>query len=156
MTAGGLLPGNTVIVAETKVLSGYVLSTTPRTIGVRNGADSVLTSGARSNSIGRGEIVNGFVFENDPMTLTIHKYIEGTANELLAGVAFKIVDGSGAEDNSAVDTANGVISSNGIYITDTNGEIRISGIVGSIFITMSRDRKTSLSAKVQIFVLRNL
>ena len=124
VTVTGLVPGSTVVVTETKVPSGYVLNTTPQTIIVQNGASNTLTSGAASSSSGWSG--NGLVFENDPtMTLTIHKYIEGTANEPLAGVAFKVVDGSGAPLNP----------DGGIYYTNNAGEIVLEGLEPGTTIT---------------------
>ena len=116
VTVTGLVPGSTVVVSEVSVPSGYVLDTTPKTITVQNGTGNSVTTGGTGTGIGNG---NDLTFENDPkMTLTIHKYIEGTANEPLAGVAFKVVDGSGA----AVGTGDGV------YYTNTEGEIQVTGI----------------------------
>ncbi|MDE6589709.1 MAG: hypothetical protein K2K53_05060, partial [Oscillospiraceae bacterium] len=62
---------------------------------------------------------------------SIHKYIEGTANEPLAGVAFKVVDGSGA----AVGT------SDGVYYTNTEGDIKVTGIEPGTTVTV-REVKT--------------
>ena len=59
------------------------------------------------------------------MTLTIHKYIEGTANEPLAGVAFKVVDGSGKPLNP----------DGGIYYTNNAGEIVLEGLEPGTTIT---------------------
>ena len=95
----GLIPGSTVVVSESRVPDGYVLDTTPKTIIVKNGSGNSWTSGSSGGTSSGGSSSGGnndLTFENDPkMTLTIHKYIEGTANEPLAGVAFKVVDGSG-------------------------------------------------------------
>ena len=37
-----------------------------------------------------------------------------------------------------VDTANGHLSGNGLYTTNANGEIRISGVVGTIVVKETR------------------
>ena len=129
----GLIPGSTVVVTESRVPSGYVLDTTPKTIIVRNGGNSVSSGGGSSNggtsggnSNGNGSGGNDLTFENDPkMTLTIHKYIEGTDNEPLAGVAFKVVDGSGAPLNP----------DGGIYYTNNAGEIVLEGLEPGTTIT---------------------
>ncbi|MEH2941019.1 collagen binding domain-containing protein [Lawsonibacter sp. JLR.KK007] len=121
-TVSGLVPGSTVIVTETRVPEGYVLNQTPQTITVKNGTGNSLIVGNIGGSSGGNGSSNGgndLTFENDPkMTLTIHKYIEGTANEPLAGVAFKVVDGSGAP----------VGPSDGVFYTDAKGEIVIEGL----------------------------
>ena len=100
-TVTGLAPNSTVIVSESRAPSGYILDETPKNIVVRSG------------------VANSLTFDNQPgTTLIIHKYIEGTANEPLAGVAFKVTDGSGAA----------VGPDDGVYFTDKAGEIVLDGI----------------------------
>ena len=123
-TVTGLVPGSTVVVTETRVPEGYVLNQTPQTITVKNGSNTVSSGNGSSGSNGGNG--NDLTFENDPkMTLTIHKYIEGTANEPLAGVTFKVVDGSGAP----------VGPSDGVFYTDVKGEIVIEGLEPSTTVT---------------------
>ena len=101
VTITALNPNATIIVSEDKAPIGYIKDETPKTIVVRSGVPNSLT------------------FDNEPSTtLVIHKYIEGTENEPLSGVAFKVVDGSGA----AVGTDDGV------YYTDKAGEIVLNGL----------------------------
>ena len=107
-TVTGLTPNSTIVVSESKAPSGYVLDQTPQHIVVRPG------------------VVNSLTFDDQPMaTLVIHKYIEGTNNEPLAGVAFKVVDGSGAP----------VGTGDGTYYTDAAGEIMIEGLEPGITVT---------------------
>ncbi|MDE6590165.1 MAG: hypothetical protein K2K53_07470, partial [Oscillospiraceae bacterium] len=123
VTVSGLVPGSTVVVAEVSVPNGYVLDTTPKTITVKSGTGNSVTTGGTGNDL---------TFENDPkVTLTIHKYIEGTKNEPLAGVAFKVVDGSGAP----------VGPSDGTFYTNNAGEIIIEGLEPGETIT-AREIKT--------------
>ena len=131
-TVTGLVPNSTVVVVETKAPAGYVLNTTPQTIIVKNGSNTV-TSGSNANTnVGNNGGGNDLTFENDPkQTLTIHKYIEGTANEPLAGVCFKVVDGSGAP----------VGPGDGTFYTDAKGEIVIEGLEPGTTIT-AREVKT--------------
>ena len=139
-TVTGLVPNSTVVVVETRVPSGYVLNSTPQTIIVRNGSNTVTNSGTGSsgnvptnpggstttNPGGNTGNGNDLTFENEPrQTLTIHKYIEGTANEPLAGVTFKLVDGSGAP----------VGPSDGTFVTDSKGEIVVEGLEPGTTIT---------------------
>ena len=139
VTVTGLIPGSTVVVSEVSVPSGYVLDTTPKTIIVKNGANTLTGSsttvtnpGGTTTNPGGSNGGNGLTFENDPkQTLTIHKYIEGTQNEPLAGVAFKVVDGSGAP----------VGPSDGTFYTNTAGEIVIAGLEPGTTIT-AREIKT--------------
>ena len=101
VTVTALNPNATIIVSEDKAPIGYIKSETPKTIVVRSGVPNSLT------------------FDNEPSTtLVIHKYIEGTENEPLSGVAFKVVDGSGAA----------VGPDDGVYYTDKAGEIVLNGL----------------------------
>ena len=101
VTITALNPNATIIVSEDKAPIGYIKDETPKTIVVRSGVPNSLT------------------FDNEPSTtLVIHKYIEGTENEPLSGVAFKVVDGSGAA----------VGPDEGVYYTDKAGEIVLNGL----------------------------
>ncbi len=95
-----LAPG-TYIVTEETAPTGYIKDATPKTIVVRSGAANSLT------------------FDNEPSTtLIIRKFIEGTQNEPLSGVAFKVEYGDGAA----------VGPDDGVYYTDKAGEITLSGL----------------------------
>ena len=101
VTITALNPNATIIVSEDKAPIGYIKDETPKTIVVRSGVPNSLT------------------FDNEPSTtLVIHKYIEGTENEPLSGVAFRVVDGSGAA----------VGPDDGVYYTDKAGEIVLNGL----------------------------
>ena len=101
VTITALNPNATIIVSEDKAPIGYIKDETPKTIVVRSGVPNSLT------------------FDNEPSTtLVIHKYIEGTEKEPLSGVAFKVVDGSGAA----------VGPDDGVYYTDKAGEIVLNGL----------------------------
>ena len=129
VTVSGLVPGSTVVVSESKVPSGYVLNTTPQTIIVRNGSNSV-TSGASGSGTNTGNNDgtgggNDLTFENDPKTrLVIEKYVTGTTDPL-KGVTFLVTESNGQV----------VGSSNGEYITDENGRIVIEGLEPGVTIT---------------------
>ena len=49
----------------------------------------------------------------------------------LEGVEFEIT----YSDGSYVDTGNGSLSSKGLYYTDKNGQIMLSGITGTVVVT---------------------
>ena len=136
VTVSGLVPGSTIVVSESKVPSEYVLDTTPKTIIVKNGTNSLTSGVSGGTNTGNNDGTSGgndLTFENDPkMTLTIHKYIEGTQNEPLAGVAFKITDSTGAA----------VGPSDGVFYTNAAGEIVIEGLEPGTSIT-AREIKTA-------------
>ena len=113
-TVYGLTPNSTVIVSESRAPAGYVKDETPKSIIVRSNTQ------------------NSLIFDNEPTTtLIIQKYIEGTDNEPLAGVAFKVTDGSGAA----------VGPDGGIYYTNDAGEIVLSDIEPGTTVTV-REIKT--------------
>ena len=101
VTVSGLTPNSTIVVSKSRAPTGYVLDETPQNIVVRSG------------------VANSLIFDDQPgTTLVIRKYIEGTNYEPLAGVAFKVTDGSGAA----------VGPDDGVYYTDKAGEIVLDGI----------------------------
>ena len=101
VTVTGLAPNSTIVVSEKKAPVGYILDETPKNIVVRSG------------------VANSLIFDNEPgTTLIIRKFIEGTENEPLSGVCFKVVDGAGAA----------VGPDDGVYYTDKAGEIVLEGI----------------------------
>ena len=100
-TVTGLEPNATIVVSEQKAPTGYIKDETPKNIVVRTG------------------VANSLIFDNEPATtLIIQKFIEGTENEPLSGVAFKVTDGAGAA----------VGPDDGVYYTDKAGEIVLSGL----------------------------
>ena len=101
VTVTGLEPNATIVVSEQKAPTGYIKDETPKNIVVRTG------------------VANSLIFDNEPATtLIIQKFIEGTENEPLSGVAFKVTDGAGAA----------VGPDDGTYYTDKAGEIVLSGL----------------------------
>ena len=126
VTVSGLLPGSTVVVTEYKVPDTHELNTTPQTITLKSGSNTVtsgVVSGGNTGGTGGG---NNLDFENNPkMTLTIRKYIKGTNREPLAGVCFKVTEGSGTP----------VGPGDGTYYTNSAGEIVIEGLEPGITVT---------------------
>lgn len=107
-----LTPGTTVTARETKTVEGYVLDGTPQSILIKEGEVQTLT------------------FWNKPAGTLVIRKLNSVTKEPLAGVEFELT----YADGSYVDDANGHLSSLGLYTTDTNGEIRISGITGTIVV----------------------
>ena len=72
---------------------------------------------------------------NDTQTINFYntpKFIEGTENEPLSGVAFRVVDGAGAA----------VGPDDGLYYTDKSGEIVLHGIEPGT-VVIAREVKTA-------------
>ena len=110
----GLAPGTTVVAREVRAKPGYLLDDSPQYALIRS-----------------GETV-GLEFRNAPAgNLVIVKRSSSGTHEPLEGVEFKIT----YADGSFVPDENGQLSSNGLYYTDREGKITISGVVGSLVVT---------------------
>ena len=138
VTVTGLIPNSTVVVAETKVPSNYVLDPTPRTVIVRNGSNTLTGSGGSSGTVGGGTSSGGsssvggnggnnVTVENIlKTTLTIEKLLETeSGNVPPKGVTFLVTDSSGAV----------VGPDNGEYTSDENGRIVIPNLEPGITVT---------------------
>ena len=106
----GLEPGMTVTARETRTVEGFVLDGTPKSILIKE-----------------GEVQTLRFYNRQQGTLVIRK-LDSVTKEPLPGVEFELTYAEGGY----VDDANGHLSSKGLYTTDSNGEIRISGITGTI------------------------
>ena len=110
----GLTPGTTVVAREVRAKPGYLLDDSPQYALIRS-----------------GETV-GLEFRNAPAgNLVIVKPSSSGTHEPLECVEFKIT----YADGIFVPTENGQLSSNGLYYTDREGKITISGVVGTVVVT---------------------
>ena len=107
-------PGTTLVVKETRTKDNtYILDDTPQTARIKAGQTVTLE------------------FRNQPKgSLIIHKQ-DSVTKEPLEGVQFKIT----YADGRVVDADGGQLSSNGLYWTDKNGQIKITCITGTIVVT---------------------
>jgi uncharacterized surface anchored protein len=112
-TITDIAPGTTLIIKETRAKEGYLLDDTPQTVKVK------------SNEVTTVE------FRNQPKGNLIIVKQDSITKEPLEGVQFKIV----YADGSYVDAEGGTLSSNGLYWTDKEGKITLSGISGTVVVT---------------------
>ena len=112
-TITDIAPGTTLIIKESRARDGYLLDDTPQTVKVK------------SNEIVTVE------FRNQPKGNLIIVKQDSVTKEPLEGVEFKIT----YADGSYVDAEGGTLSSTGLYRTDKDGKITISGISGTIVAT---------------------
>ena len=112
-TITDIAPGTTLIIKETRAKDGYLLDDTPQTVKVK------------SNEVVTVE------FRNAPKGNLIIVKQDSVTKEPLEGVEFKIT----YADGSYVDAEGGTLSSTGLYWTDKEGKIIISGISGTIVAT---------------------
>lgn len=107
-----LEPGTTVTAREVKTVDGFVLDSSPKSILIKAGEVQTLT-----------------FYNKKQGTLVIRK-LDSVSLKPLSGVEFQIT----YADGGFVDAANGHLSSKGLYTTDANGEIRISGVTGTLVV----------------------
>ena len=112
-TITDVAPGTTLIIKESRARDGYLLDDTPQTVKVK------------SNEVTTVE------FRNQPKGNLIIVKQDSITKAPLEGVQFKIV----YADGSYVDAEGGTLSSNGLYWTDKEGKITLSGISGTVMVT---------------------
>ena len=112
-TITDIAPGTTLVIKETHAKAGYILDDTPQTVKVKS--NEVVTVEFRNQPKG-----NLIIVKQDSIT-----------KEPLEGVQFKIT----YADGSYVDAEGGTLSSTGLYWTDKEGKITISGISGTVVVT---------------------
>ena len=109
----GVEPGTTLIIKETRAKPGYLLDDTPQTVQVKEGQTVTVE------------------FRNQPMgNLIIHK-LSSKDKTPLEGVQFKIT----YADGTYLPDEGGKLSSNGLYWTNAEGQIILSGITGTVVAT---------------------
>ena len=109
----GIEPGTTLVVKETRAKEGFLLDDTPQTAQIQAGQTVTLE------------------FRNQPKgNLIIHK-LSSTDKQPLEGVQFKIT----YADGSYLADENGHLSSNGLYWTNSEGQIVLSNVTGTVVAT---------------------
>ena len=112
-TITDVAPDTTLVIKETHAKDGYILDDTPQTVKVISNEMITLE------------------FCNQPLGgLRIIK-LDSVTKKPLEGVQFRIT----YSDGSFVADEGGKLSSNGLYMTDANGEILIRDIVGTLVVT---------------------
>ena len=107
-------PGTTIVARETRAKPNYILDDVPQTATIKAGQAVTLE------------------FRNQPKgAVTLYKFSSLDRRTPLEGVGFKITFANG----QVVDNIGGKLSSNGIYYTDAEGQINISGVTGTLVFT---------------------
>ena len=112
-TITDIAPGTTLIIKETRAKGGYLLDDTPQTVKVKS--NEMITLEFRNQPLGGLRIIK----------------LDSVTKKPLEGVQFRIT----YSDGSFVADEGGKLSSNGLYMTDANGEILIRDIVGTLVVT---------------------
>lgn len=110
----GIDPGTTLVVKEVRTKdNSYILDDTPQTARIKAGQTVTLE------------------FRNQPKGNLIINKLDSVTGEPLKGVTFKIT----YADGSYVDAEGGKLSTKGTYVTDTNGQIVLSNVSGTLVVT---------------------
>ena len=112
----GMEPGTTLVVKETRAKDGYLLDDTPQTAKIKAGQTVTLE------------------FRNQPKGNLIINKLDSVTKAPLEGVEFELT----YSDGSYVDAEGGTMSSKGLYTTDANGQIILSGLTGTIVVTETK------------------
>ena len=112
-TITDIAPGTTLIIKETRAKDGYLLDDIPQTVKVKS--NEMITLEFRNQPLGGLRIIK----------------LDSVTKKPLEGVQFRIT----YSDGSFVADEGGKLSSNGLYMTDANGEILIRDIVGTLVVT---------------------
>ena len=113
ITIPNLERGTVITARETRTQAGYILDGTPQSITIKTGE------------------VQSMTFWNKKAGGLIINKIDALTKDPLAGVKFKIT----YADGSNVELDGGKVSSNGLYTTNTEGQIVITGITGTVIVT---------------------
>ena len=111
-----IAPGTTLVVKETRARDGYLLDDTPQTVKIKSGETVTLE------------------FRNQPKGNLIINKLDSVTKAPLEGVEFELT----YSDGSYVDAEGGTLSSKGLYTTDENGQIILSGLTGTIVVTETK------------------
>ena len=112
-TITDVAPDTTLVIKETRAKDGYILDDTPQTVKVKS--NEMITLEFRNQPLGGLRIIK----------------LDSVTKKPLEGVQFRIT----YSDGSFVADEGGKLSSNGLYMTDANGEILIRDIVGTLVVT---------------------
>ena len=102
------LKAGTYVIEETKAPDGYIMNDVPETVYITGKEQDVIT----------------VEFENYSDGGLIIRKLDSETKQPLAGAEFKVTTANGI----VVDNYGGTVSSNGIYTTDTSGQIHITGV----------------------------
>ena len=112
----GLKPGKSVIVTEVKAPPGFLIDTQSQTIQIKEGRTVSLT------------------FKDQPKGKLIIQKRDSQTNEVLPGAEFRITTAAGCEVGLDGVIGTSSLTQNGIFTTDSNGEIRISNLAPGAYV----------------------
>ena len=106
----GLSPGKSVVVTEIQAPPGFIIDTQSQTIQIKEGRTVSLT------------------FKNQPKGELIIQKRDSATGQPLAGAEFRVTTAAGCEVGLDGVIGDSTLTQNGVFTTDSNGEIRISNL----------------------------
>ena len=112
----GLKPGKSVVVTEVTAPPGYIIDTQSQTIQIKEGRTVSLT------------------FKNQPKGELIIQKRDSATGKPLPGAEFRVTTAAGCEVGVDGVIGTSTLTQNGIFTTDSNGEIRISNLAPGAYV----------------------
>lgn len=112
----GLQPGKSVVVTETQAPPGYLIDTQAQTVQIKEGRAVSLT------------------FKNQPKGELIIQKRDSATGQPLAGAQFRVTTAAGCEVGLDGVIGDSTLTQNGIFTTDSSGEIRITNLAPGAYV----------------------
>ncbi len=112
----GLKPGKSVVVTETRAPDGFILDTQSQTVQIKEGRTVSLT------------------FKNTPKGALIIQKRDSETNKPLPGAEFRVTTAAGCEVGLNGVIGDSTLTQNGIFTTDSSGEIRITNLIPGAYV----------------------
>ena len=112
----GLAPGKSVVVTETKAPAGFLIDTQSQTIQIKEGRTVSLT------------------FKNQPKGELIIQKRDSATGKPLPGAEFRVTTAAGCEVGLDGVIGDSTLTQNGIFTTDSNGEIHITNLAPGAYV----------------------
>lgn len=112
----GLQPGKSVVVTETQAPPGYLIDTQAQTVQIKEGRTVSLT------------------FKNQPKGELIIQKRDSATGQPLAGAQFRVTTADGCEVGLDGVIGDSALTQNGIFTTDSSGEIRITNLAPGAYV----------------------
>ena len=116
----GLTPGRSVVITETKAPAGFLIDTQSQTIVIQAGKTVTVT------------------MKNQPRGKLIIQKRDSQTNQVLHGAQFRMTTAAGCEVGLDGVIGTATLTSNGIFATDSQGEIRISNLAPGAYVLSVR------------------
>ncbi|WP_300821615.1 collagen binding domain-containing protein, partial [uncultured Oscillibacter sp.] len=112
----GLKPGKSVVVTETRAPAGFIIDTQSQTVQIKEGRTVTLT------------------FKNQPKGSLIIQKRDSLTGQPLPGAEFRVATAAGCEVGLDGVIGDSTLTQNGLFTTDSNGEIRITNLAPGAYV----------------------